>query len=87
MAAWTRPVICRQPQTDAHFRRGAGDREPLAAAGDAGEHVHYQPLKRVGIGSITSTKKTGGCTCFELLAFELGCTVTTAKRLWKEGLI
>lgn len=79
-------MICRQPQTDAHFRRGAGEREPLASAGDAGTHVHYQPLRRVGIGSITS-KKAGGCTFFELLAYELGCNVTTARRLYEEGLI
>jgi hypothetical protein len=86
MTAWTKPVICRKPQTSAHFRRGASGREPLAAAGDAGEHVHYQPLRRVGIGSITSVPP-GGCTFFELLAFKLGCNVTTAKRLFEEGLI
>jgi hypothetical protein len=39
----------------------------------------------VGIGSITS--RSSKITFFELLAYELGCTVTTAKRLYEEGLI
>jgi hypothetical protein len=51
----------------------------------SGEHVHYTPLRRAGIGSITS--RDSKITFFELLAFKLGCNVATAKRLYEEGLI
>jgi len=47
------------------FRRGAGGmREPLAPPG--GDHVHYTPLRRVGIGVITSrpASQQPPCRCW-----------------------
>jgi hypothetical protein len=41
----------------------------------------------VGLGCITSRKPTGAPTFFELLAYELGCTVTAAKQAYEEGLV
>lgn len=82
-------MIRRQRPDEAAFRHGPKGREPLAAPGQGGDHVHYQPMRRVGIGCITSRNppKTPELTFFELLAAELKCTVATAKRLFEEGLI
>jgi hypothetical protein len=73
--------------TDSLFRSTARGREPLASASDAGEHVHYQPSRRVGIGSITSRKPGSGrpLTFFEVLALRMGVTLAEAKRLHAEG--
>jgi hypothetical protein len=57
----------------------------LAPPGEGGTHVHYEPRKSVGIGCITSRK--GELTFFERLAFELGVNVSTARKLWEQGLI
>lgn len=82
-------MIRRQRPDESAFRHGPRGREPLAPPGQGGEHVHYQPMKRVGIGCITSRapKNTATVTFFEALAFELKCSVTTAKKLFDEGLI
>ncbi len=82
-------MIRRQRPDETQFRHGPGGREPLAPPGQAGDHVHYSPMKRAGLGVITSRsdKPQAAVGFFELLAYELGCTVTTAKRLFEEGLI
>ena len=69
------------------FRTTARGREPLASASEAGEHIHYQPSRRVGIGSITS-KRPGErprLTFHECLALRLGVTLAEAIRLHQEG--
>lgn len=66
------------------FRHTAKDREALAAPGEGGTHVHYQPRRSVGIGCITS-RRGPRLGFFELLAMELGVTVAKAKQLWQEG--
>jgi len=68
------------------FRRGKHGREPIAAPGSGGDHVHYQPSKQTGLGCITSRPRPT-VTFWEQLAYELGCNVTTAKALWEQGLI
>lgn len=80
------------------FRHSPKGREPLAPPGEGGEHVHYQPLKRSGLGCITSTKHPT-CTFWELLAWRLsgegdtsraavpGCTASQAKQLFEEGML
>jgi hypothetical protein len=75
--------------TDSLFRSTARGREPLASASDAGEHVHYEPSRRVGIGSITSKKPSSPTplTFFEYLAIRAGLTLAEAKRLYEEGKI
>jgi hypothetical protein len=75
--------------TDSLFRSTARGREPLASASDAGEHVHYEPSRRVGIGAITSRKPSGRTplTFFEFLAIRAGLTLAEAKRLHAEGKI
>ncbi len=87
-------MIRRQRLDETQYRHGAKGREPLAPPGAGGDHVHYQPLKRAGIGVITSRKqKDNGITCWELLAFRLSeqtgqrITVQAAKRAFEEGLI
>jgi len=94
-------VIRRQRPDETQFRHGAGGREPLSPPGQAGDHVHYTPLRRAGLGCITSRDKkaTSSLSFFELLAWELsgagdatkalvpGCTVRQAKQLFDEGLI
>jgi hypothetical protein len=77
-------VIARAQSYETAFRTTGRGREPLAPP--SGEHVHYQPRRGVGIGSITSRPRPS-VTFWELLAFKLGCNVTTAKRLYEEGLI
>lgn len=77
-------MIARAQSYETSFRTTAGGREPIASP--SGEHVHYQPRRSVGIGAITSRPRPT-CTFFELLAFQLGCNVATAKRLYEEGLI
>jgi len=69
------------------FRTTARGREPLAAASEAGEHVHYQPSRRVGVGCITSKKpnERPRLTFHEHLAIRLGVTLTEAIRLHQEG--
>jgi hypothetical protein len=72
---------------DSLFRQTARGREPLATSSEAGDHVHYTPLRRVGIGSITS-RRPGvhePLTFFQMLALRLGVNVAEAKRLHSEG--
>lgn len=76
-------MIARSRPDEAAFRHTARGREPIAPP--TGEHVHYTPRRSVGIGSITSRESK--TTFWELLAYKLGCNVTTAKRLYEEGLI
>lgn len=80
-------MISRARVEESMFRHTAKGREALAPPGEGGNHVHYQPKRSVGIGCITSRPKSQELTFFERLAFELGCNVTTAKRLWQEGLV
>lgn len=63
------------------FRTTRRGREPLAAPNEGGTHLHYQPTRRVGIGSITSNKMT----YLEYLAIRSGMTLTEVKRLLDEG--
>lgn len=91
----------RQRPDETQFRHGAGGREPLAPPGQAGDHVHYTPLRRAGLGCITSREQrpTSAHSFFELLAWELsgagdpakavvpGCTLSQAKRMFDQGLI
>ena len=71
------------------FRRGPGGREPLAAAGESGQHLHYQHSRRVGIGSITSRRpgEKRPLTFFEFLALRSGVTLAEAIRLYQSGSI
>jgi hypothetical protein len=71
---------------DSLFRATARGREPLAGREDAGDHVHYQHSRRVGIGCITS-RRTPKLTFHEYLALRLGVTLTEAIRLHNEGRI
>jgi hypothetical protein len=77
-------MIARKTAYETSFRTTSSGRVPLAPP--SGEHVHYQPRRSVGIGSITSRPRPT-CTFWELLAFKLHCNVATAKRLYEEGLI
>lgn len=61
---------------DTLFRTTARGREPLAPPSD--EHVHYQPLRRAGIGVITSRPLTAENTC-RCWACRLGFNVDHAK--------
>lgn len=72
---------------DSLFRSTARGREPLATASDAGEHVHYQPSRRAGIGSITSRRpgSRNPLTFFEVLAIRMGVTLAEAKKLHEQG--
>jgi hypothetical protein len=79
-------VIQRARTHETLFRHGPKGREALAPPGEGGEHVHYQPKKSTGLGCITSRPKPS-VTFWEVLAYELGCNVTTAKELWEKGLI
>jgi hypothetical protein len=78
-------MISQSRSYESSFRRSAGGREALASTGQ-GEQIHYTPCKHAGIGCITSRPKPS-VTFWELLAYELGCNVTTAKELWDKGLI
>lgn len=71
---------------DSLFRNTARGREPLATAGEAARHIHYQSMRRVGIGSITS-KPRGyrPLTFFEALAIQSGLTLTEVLKLNQEG--
>jgi len=81
-------VIARARANESLFRRSSKGREALAPPGEGGSHVHYQPKKSVSLGCITSRpKSSSGVTFFEMLAYELGCNVATAKALWDKGLI
>lgn len=68
---------------DSLFRSTARGREPLATSSEAGEHVHYEPSRRVGIGSITSRRpgQRQPLTFYEVLALRLGVTLAEAERL------
>lgn len=68
---------------DALFRQTARGREPLATPNEGGSHVHYQSMKRVGVGCITSRPagKPKPLTFYEMLAIRLGVDVATARRL------
>lgn len=74
---------------DSLFRQTARGREPLASSSEAGEHVRYEPSRRVGIGSITSRRagEPKPLTFFEALALRMGVTVTEAERLYRDGRI
>lgn len=39
-----------------HYRSGGGGREPLAAPGEGGDHIHYQPPRHQGLGVILSRR-------------------------------
>lgn len=92
-------MIRRARLEDTLFRHTAHGREPLAAPSSGGDHVHYQPTKRVGLGSITSRDRKSPYTFWELLAFELSgagdpnaarvpfCTPRMAKDLFDQGLL
>lgn len=73
--------------TESLFRQTARGREPLATMSEAGEHVHYQPSRRVGIGSITSRRpgQANPLTFYEMLALRLGVTLAEATRLHAQG--
>lgn len=84
---------------ETRFRTTATGREAMAPAGEVGDHVHYEPLRRAGLGVITS-KRTHEWTFYERLAFELAgvggdpknaivpfCTPAHAKALHEKGLI
>ena len=64
---------------DTLFRTTARGREPLSPPSD--EHVHYQPLRRAGIGVITSRPQTSASAC-RCWACRLGFNVdhSTLKR-------
>lgn len=79
-------VISRARVNESLFRRSSKGREALAPPGEGGEHVHYQHHRSVGVGCVTS-RKDGGVTFWEMLAFELGVNVQTARELWEKGLI
>jgi hypothetical protein len=79
-------VIARARVHESLFRHSAKGREALAPPGEGGNHVHYQPKRSVGVGCITSRPQQE-VTFFERLAYELGCNVVTARRLWEEGLV
>jgi len=66
------------------FRHTAKGREALAAPGQGGTHVFYEPRRSVGLGCITS-RRTQPPTFFERLAYELGVHISVAKRMWREG--
>jgi len=72
---------------DSLFRQTARGREPLASSSEAGEHVHYEPSRRVGIGSITSRRagERKPLTFFEFLALRMGVTLAEAERLFHSG--
>lgn len=87
-------MIRRQRPDETQFRHGPGGREPLAAPGAGGDHVHYTPMKRTGLGCITSRGKAdNGIGFWQLLAFSLSestgqyVTVEAAKKAFEEGLI
>jgi hypothetical protein len=61
---------------DTLFRHGPNGREPLAPP--SGEHVHYQPLRRAGIGVITSRPATAENTC-RCWACRIGFNVDHSK--------
>jgi len=79
-------LIARARVHESLFRHGSKGREPLAPPGEGGNHMHYRPRKSVSIGCITSRPRQE-LGFFELLAFEMGCNVATAKQLWHEGLV
>ncbi len=79
-------MIARARVHESLFRTSAKGREALPATGEVANHAHYTPRRSVGLGSITSKPKQE-LTFFERLAFELGTSVPTARRLWEEGLV
>ena len=78
---------CMTP--DSLFRQSARGREPLASPAERGEHVRYEPSRKVGIGSITSRRlgERRPLTFFEVLALQMGVTLAEAERLHREGLV
>lgn len=91
-------MIARARVYETLFRRTAKGREAMAPPGEGGDHVHYQPTQKVGIGVVTS-KKRHEWSFFQVLAFELAgsgdpakatvpfCTVAQAQHLWQQGLL
>lgn len=82
------------------FRRTANGREAMAPAGETSQHVHYEPLRRAGIGTITSKKGGADKDFYYYLAITLAgvggdpskaivpfCTPAMAKELHEKGLI
>ncbi len=70
------------------FRTTGRGREPLSAPEEGGSHVHYQPTRRAGIGSITSTPPgRRPLTFFEYLAIRSGMTLAEVTKLHDEGKI
>lgn len=69
------------------FRQTARGREPLAPPSETDEHVRYEPLRRVGIGSITSVRPGAQkpLTFFEVMALRLGVTLAEAMTLHAEN--
>jgi hypothetical protein len=63
--------------SQSQFRRAGGNREALAPP-SGGNHVHYSPLRRVGIGVITSrpASQQPPCRCW---ACRLGFQVDHSK--------
>jgi hypothetical protein len=82
----SRDVIDRPRSSECQFRRSKSGREELAPPNQGGTHVPYSSRERAGIGCVTS-KPAGGITFFEQLAFELKCSVATAKKLYEQGLV
>jgi hypothetical protein len=66
------------------FRHTARGREALAPPAEGGSHVHYQPLRRTGIGCITSRRDPSIATqqqFLELLAFEMKTDIATVRSI------
>lgn len=74
-------------QPDSLFRQTSRGREPLASSSEAGDHVRYEPSRRVGIGSITSRRagERKPLTFLEVLALRMGVTLAEAERLYLAG--
>lgn len=78
-------MIARGNHSESSFRSTARGREPIAAPGSGG-HLFHEPRRSSGVGVITS-RQPQPLTFFEELAFALGCSVETAKRAYREGLV
>lgn len=68
------------------WRNTPHGRDALCAAGENGRHVHYTPRKSVGIGCKTSRDRPSA-TFFEVLAYEMGKSVTEVQKLYDRGLL
>ena len=71
---------------DSLFRNTRAGREPLAPSSEVGEHVHYEPTRRVGIGAITSHRPGHRpLTFLEYMALRSGMTLAEVTKLQQEG--